>query len=61
MSQNNLDNDIVYFKLLLEKYFNYQKKTFIYEKMTVGEIDKPLKFGKFFDLYFLIKSKEIII
>ena len=56
MSQNNIDNDIVYFKLLLEKYFDYKKKTFIYEKMNVEQIDKFFNFGKYFAYLFCYKK-----
>jgi hypothetical protein len=49
LSQNELlDKDIINFKLLLEKYFNYKKRTFIYEKVNIEQIDTFFTFGKYF-------------
>ena len=47
LSHNIIDNEIVYFKLLLQKYFKYKKKTFIYEKMTVDQINIFFSFRKY--------------
>ena len=40
-NHNNIkeDKEITDFKMLLKKYFNFKKKRFLYEKMTVDKID----------------------
>ena len=47
LSHNIIDNEVIYFKLLLQKYFKYKKKTFIYEKMTVDDMNMFFTFRKF--------------
>ena len=42
--------------MILEKYFDYKKKTFIYEKMNVEQIDKFFNFGKYFAYLFCYKK-----
>ena len=41
------DKDILYFQLLLQKFFIYKKKNFIYEQMKVQQVDMFFHFGKY--------------
>ena len=59
LQYESLDKDIINFKLSLEKYFNYKKKTFIYEKLNIEQIDSFFTFGKYFaSLLFYRKPKN---
>ena len=50
-----LDKEIIWFKVLLQKYFNYKKNKFIYEKMRVEQIDIFFQFGQFLGSLFCYK------
>ena len=57
MNNNNLiDNDILDFKILLRKYFNYKKKNFQYEKMTIDKINHFFKIRNYIDSLFCYKE-----
>ena len=42
-----VDSDILFFKILLQKYFDYKKKQFIYEPVTIDQVDTYFKFSKY--------------
>jgi len=44
---NVTDEDIIYLKILFQKYFQHKKKTFIYERTTIEEINKFFSFKKY--------------
>ena len=44
---NTTDDDILYLKILFQKYFQHKKKSFIYEKTTIKEINKFFSFKKY--------------
>lgn len=44
---NATDEDIMYLKILFQKYFQHKKKTFVYERTTIEEINKFFSFKKY--------------
>ena len=59
-NNNNKDNDVFFFKLLIQKYFNYKKQSFIYEKISPNEIGKYFSFGKYFYSFCCNKKQKNI-
>jgi hypothetical protein len=55
-NNNLIDNDILNFKILLRKYFNYKKKNFLYEKMTVDKINHFFTNGNYIASLFCYKE-----
>jgi len=55
-NNNLLDNDILNFKVLLRKYFNYKKRSFLYEKMTVDKINHFFTIGNYITSLFCYKE-----
>ena len=53
---NLLDNDILNFKILLRKYFNYKKRSFLYERMTVDKINHFFTIGNYIASLFCYKE-----
>ena len=48
ISNNNMmDKEIHHFRNVLQKYFHHKKKSFVYEKMKLEQIDKYYKFIKY--------------
>ena len=62
VSNNNIidkvDKEIIYFKILLQKYFHFKRKSFAYESMTVEQIDKYFRFGKYLGTFFCYKKPK---
>ena len=53
-----IDKDIIDFKNLLKKYFNYKKMNFFYEKMTIDKINHLFTIGNYlFSLFGYKKPK----
>ena len=46
-SRSVTDEDIIYLKILFQKYFQHKKRTFIYEKTTIEEVNKFFSFKKY--------------
>ena len=44
---NVTDEDIIYLKILFQKYFQHKKKSFIYERTTLQEVNKFFSFKKY--------------
>jgi hypothetical protein len=44
---NSNDEDIIYLKILFQKYFQYKKKSFIYERTTIEEVNKFFSLKKY--------------
>ena len=55
---NNTDKDVILFKILLQKYFSYKKKSFIYEKTNLNEINKHFSFSKYIYSSFCFKKAK---
>jgi hypothetical protein len=46
--RNNItDEDVIYLKILFQKYFQYKKKNFIYERTTLEEVNKFFSLKKY--------------
>ena len=56
MPNSSIDTDIIFFKILLQKYFDYKKRTFIYEPVTIDQINIFFKFRKFLTSFFCYKK-----
>ena len=56
INKNKNDNDIILFKILLQKYFSYKRQRFIYENTTLDEINKFFKFTKYIYSPFCFKK-----
>ena len=50
-----VDKEILDFKALLSKYFDYKKNSFIYEKMNIKNIEGILTFRSFLISFFCYK------
>ena len=58
LNKNNIDKDIIFLKILLQKYFAYKKKSFIYENTSLEEINKFFSFTKYLYSSFCYKKAK---
>ena len=57
-NHNIVDKDILDFKVLLNKYFDYKKNNFIYEKMNIKNIERILTMRNFLISLFCYKKSN---
>ena len=58
MPNGSIDTDILFFKILLQKYFDYKKRNFIYETVSISQVNTFFTFGNFLASYFCYKKPK---
>jgi hypothetical protein len=54
----NADKDIIIFRILMQKYFHYIKRNFVYEKTNIEDINKFSSFLKYINSSFCYKREK---
>lgn len=56
--KNNVDKDIIILRILMQKYFHYIKRNFVYEKTNIEDINNFFSFYKYFNSSFCYKRAK---